>query len=202
MSHYYDEKSNVKSEEQRILIRFKNEEYKFITDNGVFCKDYLDFGTRIMLENSEIYGNKILDLGCGYGPVGVILLKNHSDIEVTMVDVNERALALSEKNLALNDVKGQVLKSNGLSDVSGLFTTILTNPPIRAGKQTVFTFYSQSYDHLEENGCLFVIIQKKQGAESSIKRLNELFGNCEVVIKEKGYFLLKSTKKRLDNFDF
>ena len=195
MSHYYSEKNDdVKSNIQKITIRFQNLELPFFTDNGVFCKDYLDFGTRVLLENTIIYGSKVLDLGCGYGPVGVILGKLNPSLEITMVDINERAVALAQRNALANNVSATVLKSNILADVSSSFSCILTNPPIRAGKATVFAFYDQSYDHLEKNGVIYVVIQKKQGALSSLSYLESKFGNCEVICKEKGYFILKSVK--------
>ena len=159
MSHYYSEKNDdVKSDIQKITIRFQNLELPFFTDNGVFCKDYLDFGTRVLLENAIIYGSKVLDLGCGYGPVGVILGKLNPSLEITMVDINERAVALAQRNALANNVSATVLKSNILADVSSSFSCILTNPPIRAGKATVFAFYDQSYDHLEKNGVKIVIV--------------------------------------------
>lgn len=195
MSHYYSEKNDsLKSNRQKISINFNNRKIDMYTDNGVFCKDYLDFGTRVMLENVLIEGNKVLDLGCGYGPVGVILGLLYPDLDITMVDINERAIELSKMNVELNKINAKVYKSNALTEVEGKFSTILTNPPIRAGKSVVFSFYDQSYDHLELGGFLYVVIQKKQGAQSSIAHLNELFGNCEVVCKEKGYYILKSIR--------
>ena len=194
MSHYYTEKNeDVKSNLQTIKVKFLDNIYSFYTDNGVFCKDYLDFGTRVLLENATITGTKILDLGCGYGPVGVILGQD-KNLDITMVDINERAVLLAQKNVLLNGVNAKVLKSNILENVDDLFTCILTNPPIRAGKETVFSFYRQSYEHSVDGGTLYVVIQKKQGAESSIKFLKCLFGNCWIICKEKGYYILKSTK--------
>lgn len=195
MSHYYSEKNDdIKSNRQKITINFNTRKIDMYTDNGVFCKDYLDFGTRVMLENVLIEGNKVLDLGCGYGPVGVILGLLYPDLDITMVDINERAIELSKMNVELNNVKARVFKSNVLVDVDDKFSTILTNPPIRAGKSVVFSFYDQSYEHLELGGVLYVVIQKKQGAQSSIAHLNELFGNCDVICKEKGYYILKSIR--------
>lgn len=193
VSHYYTEKTDCPSNEQKISISFGDKKFSFITDNGVFCKDYLDFGTRILLESVKIQGTKVLDLGCGYGTVGVILGQN-SNLKITMVDINERSCYLAKKNVLANNVEAEVYKSNSFSEVKGLFDTIITNPPIRAGKKVVFSFYEGSRSHLIPGGVLYVVIQKKQGAESSIRFLTELFGNCEVIRKEKGYFILKSTK--------
>lgn len=192
MSHYYSEnQASVDSNIQTISIHFNEKKYNFKTDNGVFCKGYLDFGTRVMLENACITGNKVLDLGCGYGPVGVILGSMNPSLDITMVDINERACSLAKINVLANNVNAKVFKSNILENIDDKFSCILTNPPIRAGKTTVFSFYEQSYHHLLENGSLYVVIQKKQGAESSIKYLKELFNNCCVVFREKGYYILK-----------
>lgn len=195
MSHYYSENADLKSNPMEFELEFRQNKYRFKTDSGVFSKTYLDFGTKTLLESfvMPLVEGPILDLGCGYGPVGVILGKE-TGRKIIMVDINERALKLSSENLLLNGVEAKVLKSDSLSNINEQFAVILTNPPIRAGKNVVFSFYEESKKQLLPNGELWVVIQKKQGAESSIKKLNDLFGNCTVVNREKGYLILKSTR--------
>jgi 16S rRNA (guanine1207-N2)-methyltransferase len=138
----------------------------------------------------------ILDVGCGYGPIGIIISSLYNK-PVTMVDINERAIGLASENIKLNNVQNvNVFKSNIYSaiDTTNKFASIVTNPPIRAGKDVIYQIYDGAYDRLLPGGELWVVIQKKQGAPSTKTHLEELFGNCEVVGKESGYFILKSVR--------
>ena len=158
--------SNVRRTECVVLGR----KFIFLTDNGVFSKDGLDFGSRLLLETIplEEVGGKILDLGCGYGVFGIvigILAKAHVD----MVDVNLRALHLAERNIKENHVADiNVFESNVYENVSGKYSTIVTNPPIRAGKKVVYDIVMNAKDYLEDDGKLFFVIRKEQGAKSLI----------------------------------
>lgn len=200
MEQYFTKNPTTKDDIYKFKWNALGEEFTFNTSNSVFSKSAVDFGTMTMIEsfvaNERGFEGSILDLGCGYGPVGVILSKTMSNVKITMLDINERAVKLSEMNAKENKVadKITVFQSNILENVEEKFDRILTNPPIRAGKETVYMFFDKSYEHLNNGGKLYVVIQKKQGANSAIDKLNLLFGNCETIYKKSGYFILCCTK--------
>ena len=180
--------SNVRKTECVVLGR----KFIFLTDNGVFSKDGLDFGSRLLLETIplEEVGGKILDMGCGYGVFGIVLSKL-TQAHVDMVDVNLRALHLAERNIKENHVNDiNVFESNVYENVSGKYSTIVTNPPIRAGKKIVYDIVMNAKDYLEENGKLFLVIRKEQGAKSLIVDLEKIY-NVKVLEKKKGFFILE-----------
>jgi len=196
--HYYSKNPKVESRPKEWSAELGGITLRFMTDAGVFSKGEVDFGSRLLVESfvlPEIDGD-ILDVGCGYGPIGLTIAALHPERKVHMVDVNERALNLCMHNAKQNSVSNVLIySSDALSAVQGNnFAAILTNPPIRAGKETVFGFYKNSFDKLRIGGELWIVIQKKQGAPSTINYLNELFGNVETVIKKKGYLILKVEK--------
>jgi len=200
MEQYFTQNPTTKDEIFKFNWNALGKEFVFNTSNSVFSKTAVDFGTMVMLEtfvaNEEGFIGSILDLGCGYGPVGVILAKTMGDVKITMVDINERAVKLSTLNGEENKVsdKLKIFQSNIFESVEENFDRILTNPPIRAGKETVYTFFDGAYEHLNDGGKLYVVIQKKQGAKSSIDKLTSLFGNCETLYKKSGYFILCCVK--------
>ena len=184
MNHYFSEKPEIKSEKKRIKYTIQNKKFEFITDNGVFSKSKVDFGTDLMLNEFlkknrglEVEKIKILDIGCGYGVVSVILKSFYPEISITLSDVNERALELSEENLkkyGINDY--HIIKSDAFEKITEKFDVILSNPPIRAGKDIIFKIYSEAYEHLNENGEFYCVIQTKHGAKSTQKKLMEDIG--------------------------
>ena len=202
LAHYYDENPQGESDRRVVQARLHGIDFFFSTDAEVFSKKFLDFGSRVLLETaiadlSEKNRKKgrLLDLGCGYGPVGIIMKRVFPSMDVTMVDINLRALDLARENAEANSVKCvDVHQSDGCASVEGLYDVVLTNPPVRAGKQTVFSFYDGAWEHLAEGGLLYVVLQKKQGAPSSEKYLLEKFGNCEVIAKESGYWIMRAAK--------
>lgn len=196
--HYYSKDPKVKSQPKEWSMLLRGKTLRFKTDAGVFSKGEVDFGSRLLAESfvlPEAEGN-ILDVGCGYGPIGLSIAASFPERTVHMVDVNERALALAEHNAVQNDIANvKIYSSDALSAVTvGGFAAILTNPPIRAGKETVFNFYAGAYLKLGPGGELWVVIQKKQGAPSTMNRLTELFGQVETVVKKKGYYILRAKK--------
>ncbi|WOV84121.1 class I SAM-dependent methyltransferase [Sporosarcina jeotgali] len=196
--HYYSKNPDVKSEPKQWQTNLRGTSFVFVTDAGVFSKGEVDFGSRLLIDAfraPDVEGD-ILDVGCGYGPVGLSIASLLKERTIQMVDVNERALALSRTNSQKNNIENVVIyASDALDEVETKeFASILTNPPIRAGKETVFKIYNQAYEHLAVGGDLWVVIQKKQGAPSTIARLEELFGNAEIVEKSKGYYIIKSKK--------
>ena len=196
--HYYSRDPKVKSDPKEWSSILRGITLRFKTDAGVFSKGEVDFGSRLLAEAFVLSetGGAILDVGCGYGPIGLSLAASFPERSIHMVDVNERALALAAYNAGQNGIGNvKIYPSDALSAVTEVgFAAILTNPPIRAGKETVFKFYDGAFSKLGSGGELWVVIQKKQGAPSTIDHLNELFGDVETVVKKKGYYILKAKK--------
>ena len=192
----YFENTKLPSKIIKTEAHILGSDFIFCTDNGVFSKDGLDFGSRLLLESIplEEVGGKVLDMGCGYGVFGIVLNKITS-CEVDMVDVNLRAMHLAELNIKENHCIGvNVFESNCYSSINSKYTSIVTNPPIRAGKKIVYDIVMNARDYLEENGHLFLVIRKEQGAKSLIVDLEKLY-TVEVLNKKKGFFILKCTSK-------
>ena len=190
MAQYFDN-VDLKSELKKITVKIFDLNLSFYSDNGVFCKERLDFGTRLLLESIpwEQVNGDILDVGCGYGPIGIIASKVTGQ-KVTMCDVNRRAIHLTEMNIKENRVDAKVLESNCYENINGYFNTIITNPPIRAGKKIVYEILFDAKKHLDKDGNLFLVIHKDQGAKSLIKDLEKEY-NIEVLEKNKGFFVIK-----------
>lgn len=194
MSHYFTN-DNVKSEEKLIKVKINNQDYSFYVDNGVFSKRGLDFGTRSLLENLDIerIEGDVLDFGCGYGPIGIYIAKN-TDALVDMIDINNRSLNLALKNSKLNDVSVNIFESNIYSNVSKKYDFIITNPPIRVGKKILYDILFGAYDHLKDNGELWLVVHKDQGAKSLLKDLNEKY-ETTLLKKNKGFYIIKAKKR-------
>ncbi|MDX1357536.1 MAG: class I SAM-dependent methyltransferase [Clostridia bacterium] len=199
MEHYYSKlpisELNETIIEKKILGLSRN----FFTGSGVFSKNGVDFGSHLLIEtflnDYEGRTGTVIDLGCGYGPIGIFIASFFKNMHIEMVDINERAVELSRKNIESNKIKNAVSYiSDGFSEVKRFYDAIVTNPPIRAGKKVVFSFYDGAYENLKDGGSFYCVIQKKQGADSSVKKLKELFGNCEVINRQSGYRILKSVK--------
>jgi 16S rRNA (guanine1207-N2)-methyltransferase len=135
----------------------------------------------------------LLDLGCGYGFIGIALAKKN-EIALTQSDINSIALDYAKKNAKLNNVSATQIHSDCFEKISGTFENITLNPPIHAGKQIMERMYEEAFEFLNKNGSLFVVIQKKHGAESSQKKLHEIFGNCKILHKKRGCFVFCCTK--------
>lgn len=196
--HYFSNKPQSKTSPRTWTYQLRGKEYTFTSDVGVFSKNEVDFGSKLLIEQfrePSIAGD-LLDLGCGYGPIGVTLADCSPERTVIMADVNERALGLAKKNASMNKLSNAVvIQSDRFSNLDDmLFAAILTNPPIRAGKQVVHQMFVESLEALLPNGELWVVIQKKQGAPSAMVKIEELFGNVEVVTKSKGYYILRALK--------
>lgn len=198
MSHYFTNDSSLKSDLQSFEFLYRDQKLKFFTDSGVFSKTFIDFGSQVMLNNLIVDDSdmRLLDVGCGYGAMGLTLAKTYPHLDLEMVDVNQKALELCKQNAKNNAIDNvNIYESNVYEKVETLFDIVITNPPIRAGKEVVHNILEGAFDKLNSNGELWVVIQKKQGAPSAQKKMELVFGNCEVVAKEKGYFILKSIKK-------
>lgn len=194
---YFTSNPNSDHHYQNFDFELLGQTLHFITDSGVFSKSTVDFGTRTMLEalpNTKLIEGKVLDLGTGYGPVGIAVAKTF-DREVDMTDVNERALDLARKNAERNGVSSlvNIFQSDVYANVQDKYALILANPPIRAGKNVVTAMLQDAIHHLLPGGKLIAVLQKKQGAPSAQKNMASAFGNAKVIHKNKGYYILEST---------
>lgn len=195
--HYFSEKPTVESDEKRWSYELLGEPFQFITDRGVFSKGEVDFGSRLLIENFREASIKgpILDVGCGYGPIGLALARRYSERMIWMTDINERAVSLAGRNAELNHIKNVVIKQGSLlSHITESFASIVTNPPIRAGKKVVHQIFEEAYERLFFDGELWVVIQKKQGAPSALEKMKALFSEVDVIEKRKGYYIIKGKK--------
>ena len=191
---YFAENPDAKHDIHELNVELLGQRLTFLTDAGVFSKKMIDYGSRVLLSVLDFEaGERVLDVGCGYGPLGLSLVKAYG-VTATMVDINQRALDLAQKNAERNQISAHIFQSNVYEKVSGIFDHIISNPPIRAGKQVVHEVISGSYEHLTEGGDLTLVIQKKQGAPSAKSKMEAVFSNCEIVKKDKGYYILRSEK--------
>ena len=196
MTHYYTDNALLKSEPREIKFEFDNEEFVFTTDNGVFSKDEVDYGSYLLLKcvNQRPLGTEILDLGCGYGPIGIIIARFHPTARISLVDVNSRATELARKNGQKNKVNINVYQTDDICTLNKQFDTIILNPPIRAGKQVIFNLYEKAHAVLKTGGSLYIVIQKKHGAKSSFDKLEELFTEVNMLDRVNGHWLIKAIK--------
>ena len=191
---YYAENPDAVHDIHELRVELLGQKMTFLTDAGVFSKKMIDFGSQLLLKCLEVEkGKRVLDVGCGYGPLGLSLAKAYG-VQATMVDINNRALDLARKNAERNQVSATIFQSNIYEQVEGKFDHVISNPPIRAGKQVVHEIIEKSMDFLEYGGDLTIVIQKKQGAPSAKSKMEEVFGNCEIIKKDKGYYILRSVK--------
>ena len=195
LEHYFTNNTSLKSELRWIPYQYQDYVFSFVSDNGVFSKNKIDYGSKLLvetiLESKEKIKN-ILDVGCGYGFIGIVLAKV-KESQALLVDVNKRAIHLAKKNGKNNKVDIQVLESNCYEKVEGLFDIIVTNPPIHAGKETVYSILINAQAYLKKDGTLWFVIRKDEGAKSIEKRLKEIY-QLEIVKKDKGFYIFKAKK--------
>lgn len=196
-NHYFTNQPSTPHDLSEWTFDLKGKRFRFTTDSGVFSKKTVDFGSRVLIDaftEEDLPEGDILDVGCGYGPIGLSLASQSSRV-VEMVDINERAVELAKLNAKHNGVANvDIHVSNIYESVEGEFAAVLSNPPIRAGKAVVHTILEGAYPLLVEGGTLTVVLQKKQGAPSAAKKMEEVFGNVKTLTKDKGYYILQSVK--------
>lgn len=194
---YYEKNPNTAHDIHELQVRLLDAPMSFLTDAGVFSKKMVDYGSQVLLNALDLEGSEgksLLDVGCGYGPLGLTLAKVYG-LDVTLVDINSRALDLAEKNASKNGVSARIFQSDIYDAVEGQFDYVISNPPIRAGKAVVHQVIAGAKEHLKTGGSLTIVIQKKQGAPSAKDKMEEVFGNCQTIKKDKGYYILESVKE-------
>ncbi len=193
--HYYTNTPSSAHEERHIQVRAGRRLLTFETDAGTFSKTRLDPGSRLMLDSLPPLSGRLVDLGCGWGALGVTLAIQNPGLAVEMVDVNERAVGLAAKNaLANGAANARAYWSDALSSVEPGMDVCVTNPPIRAGKAVIYGFFSQAAQALAPGGQLFVVIRKQQGAPSALNYLRQIFASAEVVARDAGYWILRAVR--------
>lgn len=193
MSHYFENDMNLKSEIRELSYKYDSSFFIFYSDNGVFSKKNVDYGSKLLLETylkENLTNMKVLDLGCGYGFIGIVVSLLTSSY-VDMVDINKRAVHLTNRNIKrYPEFKGNAFISDAYSNIKNKYNVIITNPPIRVGKTKLLEILEGAFEHLEENGILYFVIRKDQGA-LSIKKILEEQRHVEIINKDKGYFIFK-----------
>jgi 16S rRNA (guanine1207-N2)-methyltransferase len=195
--HYYSQRPTAAHDVHRIKETLRGRTYTFVTDAGVFSKKGVDYGSKVLIETLEIAEtSEVLDVGCGYGPIGLTAANLAIKGKVTMVDINERALELSRLNAESNRVANVEIMQSDMLDavINRSFDVVITNPPIRAGKETVHQIFEQSHHVLKPGGTLWIVIQKKQGAPSAFVKLESLFSQVTEIGRDKGYRIIRAKK--------
>src|SRR5699024_11080565 len=182
--------------------RLRHHTLNLTPGTGVLSKKGIAYGSQVLLQTCEApaVSADVPDLGCGYGPLGITVAMEYQDRHIHMVDVNDRAIQFARENAKQNNISNVTIQqSDGFETISDRrFASVITNPPIRAGKKVIFTFFEKSFEQLDDGGELWVVIQKKQGAPSTIKHLETMFQQVDVVAKKKGYFIIRAHKGKLD----
>lgn len=196
MSHYFINDEKVKDQPFTFSFTIKGKNFELESNQGVFSKDKLDEGTKILLNtvlDHETSPKMVLDLGCGIGVIGVVL-SHFWKTEMTMIDINTRACELAKKNLEKYSIHASLINWNGIKE--GFYECILLNPPIRTGKKTIYSLFDQCLEHLDENGRLWIVMRKQHGAQSAVKYFEENKATVERVARDKGYWIMKIMKTR------
>ena len=189
MSHYFENNPTSSHEEKMIKVFIKNNHFSFITDNDVFSKKGLDFGTRTLLESIDIdkINGKVLDFGCGYGPIGIFLAYYGKDVD--MLDINNRAIELAKRNAKINNVKANIFASDLYDNVADKYDYIISNPPIRVGKEILYKILFGAKEYLNQSGHLIFVVHKDQVAKTLAKNLEEKY-KVTIINKNKGFFVI------------
>ena len=199
MQHYFIDKPHVSTDYFDFTDNVLGLDLCFRSCDSIFSKDRIDDGTRALLnainKKCNITGHG-LDLGCGLGVIAIAMIKKYG-VTFDMVDINDTAVRLSNENLIKNNVQhsARAYRSDGFSSVEGEFDFIITNPPIKTGKALLFSLMTDSLSHLRSAGQLVLVIRKSHGMESLKKHLIQTYGNCEIIARDKGYYILQSIKE-------
>jgi 16S rRNA (guanine1207-N2)-methyltransferase len=193
MGHYFENNPPETIKEYTVSYTLQGRSFSFIASSGIFAKQGLDAGSRLLINVllQDTLSGTCLDLGCGYGPVGLTIASLNPKLTLTLADVNERAVIDARHNaqrLGLTNL--QILTSDGFQELTQNFDVIAFNPPIRAGKKTIYRLYQEAKQHLNPNGSLYLVIRKDKGAESHETYLLTLFSKVLRRDRDKGYLVL------------
>lgn len=194
MAHYFTNEENLKSEIEKVIAEINGIPFYFYTDNGVFSKGELDFGTELLLKNfkyDDPNNKTLLDIGCGCGPIGIYA--SHLGFTVNMSDVNKRAIHLSKMSLKEQGLNANVFESDAYKNITNKYDYIVSNPPIRVGKEKLYEIVMNAKEHLKDGGSLWIVVRKQQGAESMVRDMKNVYKTVEVVAKKKGFFIIKAS---------
>ncbi len=195
MDQYFINNDNLESKIKEITCWCGTRMLTFETDRGVFSRNEIDDASLFMVRNVLKLNGNVLDLGCGYGFVGIYCATRFPDIKITLCDINRRAVELTKRNMEKNGVSGNVVCSDGFDGLQNkLFDYILFNPPIHAGRDSINSMFKDSVKSLVENGVLYTVMRKKHGAKSSLDFLNT-FSNSRIINKEKDILLIASSRR-------
>ncbi len=195
--HYFTKKPTSAPKPRLLRVFINGKEIQLKTSSGIFSPRRVDYATVLLIENMRV-GEKVLDLGCGYGPIGIAVAVSKPKCSVTMVEINERAAELSRENISLNRVfNARVVESDFFKELEGeKFDTILMNPPMAAGLKTLFDVIAECKEHLEANGTLQIVARHGKGGERVSARMEEVFGNVETVAKGGGFRVYMSVSSK------
>lgn len=196
--HYFSRRPGARSQRRQIRARLRGRDWTFVTDRGVFSRTGVDAGTRLLIAAMRIApADDVLDVGCGYGPVGLVAAALAPSGRTVLVDVNERAVALAAENARLGGLTNvEVLPGDGCGPVAGRrFDVAVTNPPIRAGRATLRRLVREIWEHLKAGGRLYVVIRTAQGAKTFARDLAEVFETVTEVEREGGYRVYEAVKQ-------
>ena len=191
MNQYFIENKDVLINERKISVEILGHMFTFLTNNGLFSPDRFDYASKLLVENIPPISGSLLDLGCGYGAIGITLAHIYK-LDLMLLDINNIALEYARKNAELNNIQAEIVLSDGFKNVRNIFDTIALNPPIHAGKSVMYTLYKESKSYLAPGGKFYIVIQKKHGAKTSIERLNEIYGMCNIIYKKNGFFVIET----------
>lgn len=192
--HYYTPLPESEHNTRLVQVNILGRSLTFETDAGVFSKQHIDPGSEILCKSLPELHGRVLDMGCGWGAMTVMALARFPALDVTMADVNERALDLAVRNVQKNGMQAKAVLSDGFERVEGEFDAVMTNPPIRAGKAVIYRMFEDAKAHLAEGGRLFLVIRKQQGAPSALKFLKELYAEAETIERDGGYWVIACKK--------
>ncbi len=197
--HYFKDIEHKKEDFFSFSENFLDEEIILNSCNNVFSKNEIDYGTKVLIkavyDNFDLDGKDCLDLGCGLGVVSIVLLKKFKDAKFVLSDITDISVKLSKTNLEKNGVKScAIIKSDLFENVDKNFDFIITNPPIRAGKNLLLKLIDESVNKLKDNGKLVLVIRKNHGEESIKKYMETKFNLVEILKRDKGFYVLKGEK--------
>lgn len=196
--HYYTQNPEVEHDYREVEAKLRDQQYIFLTDAGVFSRNRVDRGSELLIETMKIQpDDKILDMACGYGPIGIVAADLASEGQVLLADINQRAVGLARENLIRNVISNaQVIQSDGFNNIIDKdYDVILMNPPFRTGKKVVYPMIEQAKEHLKPLGSLYTVCMTRQGAKSLAKKMEEIFGEVDELEKGSGYRVYRAIKR-------